>query len=123
MIPHHTAHLSAPKEGVSLYNTRIRLTLPPTQDGAKQLRERDGKQLVGVRHRYDKPTKRRWKTVELIIEKSMWETPNPTSSLTAGHLAGCGTGARGAAASEERGRASGISKERSENRPTGKSWP
>jgi hypothetical protein len=33
---------------------------------------------VCVRYRYDETTKERWKTVELIIEKSAWEPPPPT---------------------------------------------
>ena len=56
---------------------RTRLTLHPHQDGAKQLRERYGERLVCVRYRYDETTKARWKTVELIIEKSTWEPPQP----------------------------------------------
>jgi hypothetical protein len=32
---------------------------------------------VCVRYRYDETTKERWKTVELIIEKSTWEPPPP----------------------------------------------
>jgi hypothetical protein len=31
--------------------------------------------LVCVRYRYDETTKERWKTVELIIERSPWEPP------------------------------------------------
>jgi hypothetical protein len=54
---------------------RTRLTLHPNQDGAKQLRERYGEQLVCVRYRYDETTKQRWKTVELIIDKRAWEPP------------------------------------------------
>jgi len=54
---------------------RTRLTLHPDQDGAKQLREQYGDLLVCVRYRYDETTKERWKTVELIIEKSVWEPP------------------------------------------------
>jgi hypothetical protein len=49
---------------------RTRLTLPPEQDGAKRLRNRYGERLVCVRYRYDETMKQRWKTVELIIEKS-----------------------------------------------------
>ena len=49
---------------------RTRLTLHPNQDGAKQLRDRYGDRLVCVRYRYDETKKQRWKTVELIIEKS-----------------------------------------------------
>jgi hypothetical protein len=56
---------------------RTRLTLRPDQDGAKQLRERYGDRLVCVRYRYDETKKQRWKTVELIIEKSVWEPPTP----------------------------------------------
>jgi len=56
---------------------RTRLTLHPDQDGAKQLRDRYGERLVCVRYRYDETTKERWKTVELIIEKSAWEPPPP----------------------------------------------
>jgi hypothetical protein len=56
---------------------RTRLTLHPNQDGAKQLRERYGERLVCVRYRYDEATKERWKTVELIVEKSVWEPPRP----------------------------------------------
>ena len=54
---------------------RTRLTLHPHQHGAKQLRERYGERLVCVRYRYDETTKERWKTVELIVEKSVWEPP------------------------------------------------
>ncbi|MGE0822356.1 MAG: hypothetical protein AB7G75_24025 [Candidatus Binatia bacterium] len=54
---------------------RTRLTLQPDQDGAKQLRERYGERLVCVRYRYNETTKERWKTVELIVEKSVWEPP------------------------------------------------
>jgi hypothetical protein len=56
---------------------RTRLTLHPNQDGAKQLRERYGERLVCVRYRYDETTKERWKTVELIVEKSTWEPLKP----------------------------------------------
>jgi hypothetical protein len=56
---------------------RTRLTLHPYQDGAKQPREQYGERLVCVRYRYDETTKERWKTVELIIEKSAWEPPQP----------------------------------------------
>src|SRR5262245_58607209 len=52
---------------------RTRLTLHPDQDGAKQLQERYGEQFVCVRYRYDETKKERWKTVELISEKSAWE--------------------------------------------------
>ena len=56
---------------------RTRLTLPPNQDGAKHLREQYGDRLVCVRYRYDETKKRRWKTVELIVEESDWAPPMP----------------------------------------------
>jgi hypothetical protein len=51
--------------------------LHPEQDGAKQLHERYGDRLVCVRYRYDETKKRRWKTVELIVEESDWEPTTP----------------------------------------------
>jgi hypothetical protein len=51
--------------------------LQPHQDGAKQLREQYGEQLVCVRYRYNETTKERWKTVELIIDTSAWAPPKP----------------------------------------------
>jgi hypothetical protein len=56
---------------------RTRLTLQPDQDGAKQLREQYRERLVCVRYRYDETKKRRWKTVELIVEESDWEPSTP----------------------------------------------
>jgi hypothetical protein len=56
---------------------RTRLTLQPDQEGAKQLREQYGDRLVCVRYRYDETKKRRWKTVELIVEESAWDPPTP----------------------------------------------
>jgi hypothetical protein len=61
---------------------RTRLTLQPDQDGAKELREKYGERLVCVRYRYDEATKERWKTVELIIDKSVWEPSSKWSAET-----------------------------------------
>ena len=55
---------------------RTRLTLRPDQDGAKGLREQYGKQLGCVRYRYDEATRKRWKTVELIIAKRVGDPPS-----------------------------------------------
>ena len=63
---------------------RTRLTLHPDQDGAKQLRDRYGERLVCVRYRYDETKKQRWKTVELIIEKSDGEPPTPRRQVAGG---------------------------------------
>ena len=51
---------------------RTRLTLRPHQRGAKRLLAQYGDRLVCVRHRYDAEQKKRWKTVELIIEEHEW---------------------------------------------------
>ena len=56
---------------------RTRLTLRPHQRGAKQLLAEYGSRLVCVRYRYDEHGKKRWKTVELIVEEKDWEPPLP----------------------------------------------
>jgi hypothetical protein len=55
---------------------RTRLTLRPSQDGAKQLRAQYGDRLICVRYRYDDQQKKRYKTVELIVEENRWEPPS-----------------------------------------------
>ena len=52
---------------------RTRLTLHPHQDGAKGLRAQYGDRLVCVRYRCDEQEKKRYKTVELIVEENRWE--------------------------------------------------
>ncbi len=52
---------------------RIRLTLHPHQRGAKQLLAQYGNRLVCVRYRYDAQHKKRFKTVELIVEEGAWD--------------------------------------------------
>src|SRR5437867_12868840 len=61
---------------------RPRFTLHPHQRGAKQLLAQYGNRLVCVRYRYDKQQKKRFKTVELIVEESQWE-PDPYQRSTA----------------------------------------
>ena len=56
---------------------QIRLTLKPGQKGTKKLLKRYGDQLVCVRYRYDPQTKKRYKTVELIVEEVDWEIKSP----------------------------------------------
>ena len=51
---------------------RTRLTLHPHQRGAQQLLAQYGNRLVWVRYRYDEQQKRRFKTVELIVEAREW---------------------------------------------------
>jgi hypothetical protein len=52
---------------------RTRLTIRPHQRGAKRLLAQYGDRLVCVRRRYDVEQKKRWKTIELIIEEHDWE--------------------------------------------------
>jgi hypothetical protein len=63
---------------------RTRLTLYPDQCRAKQLLAQYGNRLVCVRYRYDEQQKRRFKTVEVIVEEREWEPCSPqhaTASL------------------------------------------
>jgi len=52
---------------------RTRLTLKPGQRGTKKLLTEYGERLVCVRYRYDEQSKKRYKTVELIIEEVAWK--------------------------------------------------
>ena len=56
---------------------RTRLTLQPRQYGARQLHAQYGDRLVCVRYRYDEQQKKRFKTVELIVEEQAWEPAAP----------------------------------------------
>ncbi len=51
---------------------RIRLTLSPGQRGTRKLVQQYGSQLVCVRYRYDEEKRRRYKTVELIVDEADW---------------------------------------------------
>ena len=55
---------------------RTRLTLAPGQRGTRKLVKRYGDRLVCVRYRYDAEKKKRYKTVELIVEETAWEPPS-----------------------------------------------
>ena len=52
------------------------------QKGTKKLLARYGAQLVCVRYRYDARQRRRFTTVELIVEGSPWSPPTPQLSDT-----------------------------------------
>ena len=52
---------------------RTRLKLKPGQDGTKKLLAQYGEQLVCVRYRYDDEKRKRYKTVELIVDEAPWE--------------------------------------------------
>lgn len=51
---------------------QTKLTLKPGQVGAKKLTALYGDKLVCVRYRYDLEKKRRFKTVEIIVEDTEW---------------------------------------------------
>jgi hypothetical protein len=55
---------------------QTKLTLLPGQSGTKKLLRQYGDQLICVRYRYDDYHKKRYKTVELIIEETPWVTEN-----------------------------------------------
>ena len=61
---------------------RTRLTLKPGQAGTKQLVEQYGDRLVCVRYRYDAAARKRYKTVELIVEEAAWDMPGPVYAET-----------------------------------------
>jgi len=51
---------------------RIKTCLKPGQKGTKKWSNLYGNQLVAVRYRYDEKKKRRYKTIEIIVEESDW---------------------------------------------------
>ena len=52
---------------------KTKLHLKPGQKGTKRLVAQYGDRLVCVRYRYDEQKKKRFKTVELIVEETDWE--------------------------------------------------
>jgi len=60
---------------------KTRLILKPGQKGTKRLTETYGDALICIRFRYDEVTQQRFKTVELIVEKSDWTPPPPRYSI------------------------------------------
>ncbi len=48
------------------------MTMAAGERGTKALVEKYGERLVCVRHRYDESCGRRYKTVELVIEDTVW---------------------------------------------------
>ncbi len=54
---------------------KTRARLKPGQKGTKKLLAQYGDRLVCVRYRYDEATRRRIKTVELIVDEAYWEPP------------------------------------------------
>jgi hypothetical protein len=54
---------------------KIKKILKPGQPGTKKWVEKFGQDLICVRYRYDEDRHRKLKTVELVVEESIWE-PN-----------------------------------------------
>lgn len=63
---------------------RTRLTLAPGLPGTKALVAEYGERLICVRYRYDAGRRKRYKTVELIVEESPW---HPVGSIVELRLA------------------------------------
>jgi len=61
---------------------RTRLTLRPGQPGTRKLVEEYGPRVVCVRYRYDDANKKRYKTVELIVEEIDWIPRPPRPAVT-----------------------------------------
>ena len=55
---------------------RTRLVLRPGRKGTKKLVAEYGDRLLCVRYRYDSRTRRRLKTVELVVDEVTWEPPS-----------------------------------------------
>lgn len=51
---------------------QTRLSLRPGQKGTKKLVVEYGDRLVAVRYRYDVERRKRYKTVELIVDETPW---------------------------------------------------
>jgi hypothetical protein len=60
---------------------RIRSILKPGQRGTKRLVEQYGESLLCVRYRYDEASRKRLKTIELVIEESDWSPKIASESI------------------------------------------
>jgi hypothetical protein len=54
---------------------QARRTLTPSQKGAKKFLEHHGAQLAYIHYRYDEQPRKRFTTVEIIVEESGWSPP------------------------------------------------
>ena len=54
---------------------QARRTLAPGQKGTKKFLDRYGEHLICVRYRYDERRRKRFTTVEIIVEESGWSPP------------------------------------------------
>ncbi len=62
---------------------RTRSILKPGQRGTKRLVEQYGASLLCVRYRYDEVRRKRFKTIELVVEESAW-SPQIASATIVG---------------------------------------
>lgn len=62
---------------------QTRLVLKPGQDGTKELVQKYGERLVCVRYRYDAEKRKRYKTIELIVDEKDWQ-PLPRADEVVG---------------------------------------
>ena len=58
------------------YIMKIKLIRKAGQNGTKKLVSKYGNRLVCIRYRYDEIRKKKYKTIELIIEENDWEPNN-----------------------------------------------
>lgn len=66
---------------------RTRLTLRPGQAGTHRLVEEYGPKLLCVRYRYDDVQKKRYKTIEIIVEEVEWiPRPRPRAATDMVHI-------------------------------------
>jgi hypothetical protein len=66
---------------------RTRLTLRPGQPGTRKLVDQYGERVICVRYRYDSATRKRYKTVELIVEEVEWiPRPRPRNATDIVHI-------------------------------------
>lgn len=57
---------------VNYKNAMTRKMIRPGKPGTKKLTQKFGEDLVCVRYRYDKKRKKRYTTVEVVIDESPW---------------------------------------------------
>ena len=60
---------------------KVKLKLKPGDRGTKKLVAQFGEKLLCVRYRYDETTKKRFKTVELIVDEVPW-SPQPAKNTS-----------------------------------------
>jgi hypothetical protein len=65
---------------------KVLLTLRPGQRGTKALVAEYGEQLVCVRYRYDSVAKKRYKTIEVVIESGTWYPSHEPDDMVAVRL-------------------------------------